>query len=159
MASKSIPHPLEPLSIEESHRSRDIVLGAHKLSIIDFRSISLEEPPKTYLQPFLHLEHSGQLTATTQRPARVARVTYDVIGPDKIAKYFETLIDIRKGIVVSHEVVEKPAHAALTLYSQPLPSYVVIIRLIFIQRRIRGIDKGRSKILSFQRRGCKAKHT
>jgi primary-amine oxidase len=45
----------------------------------------------------------------------VARVTYDVIGSDKVAKYYETLVDIREGKAISNEIVEKPAHAALTL--------------------------------------------
>ncbi len=108
-------HPLIPLSIEESHRVRDIVLGSHKSSIIDFRTISLEEPPKAELQPFLELENSGKLEASTPRPARLARANYDVIGRDKIAKYCESLIDVRSGRVVDQTVVEKPAHAALTL--------------------------------------------
>jgi primary-amine oxidase len=42
-------------------------------------------------------------------------VNYDVIGHDKIAKYYETLVDVKDGILVSNEVVEKPAHATLTL--------------------------------------------
>ncbi|PVH72875.1 hypothetical protein DL98DRAFT_520269 [Cadophora sp. DSE1049] len=113
--SKTLPHPLIPLSIEESHRARDIVLGSHKSSIIDFRAISLEEPPKAELQPFLDLENAGELQLSTPRPARLARANYDVIGRDKIAKYCESLIDVQKGTIISQTVVEKPAHAALTL--------------------------------------------
>ena len=113
--SKALPHPLIPLSIEEAHRARDIVLGSHKSSIVDFRAISLEEPPKSELQPFLDLECAGQLQASTPRPARLARANYDVIGRDKIAKYCETLIDVQKGTIIDQTVVEKPAHAALTL--------------------------------------------
>ncbi len=115
MTSRTQPHPLEPLTIEECHRARDIVLGAHKHSIIDFRSISLEEPLKAELQPFLDLEHAGNLTAMIPRPKRLARVNYDVIGTDKIAKYYENLIDVKNGLSVQSVVVEKPAHAALTL--------------------------------------------
>lgn len=113
--SKAQPHPLFPLSVEESHRVRDIVLGSHKSSIIDFRVIALEEPPKAELQPFLDLESAGKLQPNTPRPARLARANYDVIGRDKIAKYCESLIDVRSGVVVNQTVVEKPAHAALTL--------------------------------------------
>jgi primary-amine oxidase len=115
MTSKTPQHPLAPLTIEEVHRARDVVLGQHTTSILDFRTISLEEPPKAELQPFLELEHAGKLTPPTPRPKRLARVNYDVIGRDKIAKYYETLVDVRNGVKVSDEVVEKPAHAALTL--------------------------------------------
>ncbi len=113
--SKPIPHPLFPLSIEESHRVRDIVLGSHKSSIIDFRSISLQEPPKAELQPFLELENSGKLQRSTPRPSRLARANYDVIGRDKIARYYESVIDVRNGTLIKQDVVEQPAHAALTL--------------------------------------------
>ncbi|KAF8847058.1 putative copper amine oxidase [Acephala macrosclerotiorum] len=115
MCSKTTPHPLEPLTIEEVHSARDIVLGFHTSSIIDFRSISLEEPPKAELQPFLDLERACKLTASTPKPKRLARVNYDVIGRDKVAKYYETLVDVRNGMKVSDEVIEKPTHAALTL--------------------------------------------
>jgi primary-amine oxidase len=111
----SLPHPLQPLSVLEVHVARDVVLSASKNLVLDFRSLSLEEPPKAELQPYLDLEHRGLLKADTPRPARLARVTYDVIGPDRVAKYFETLVDIAEKIVVSHEVIDKPAHAALTL--------------------------------------------
>ncbi|KAL2060121.1 hypothetical protein VTL71DRAFT_9943 [Oculimacula yallundae] len=112
---KQIPHPLLPLTIEESHRARDIVLGLHKNSIIDFRAIALEEPPKAELKPFLDLENSGKLQANSPRPARLARANYDVIGVDKVAKYCESLIDVSRGVLVDQITVEKPAHAALTL--------------------------------------------
>jgi primary-amine oxidase len=115
MAFSQLPHPLSPLRIGESHYAAHIVRSMHSQSIIDFRTISLEEPPKAELQPFLELENNGLLLPNTPRPSRVARVTYDVIGSDKLAKYYETLVDIRKGNVISNEVVEKPAHAALTL--------------------------------------------
>jgi primary-amine oxidase len=115
MASSQLPHPLLPLNIGESHYARHIVRSNHAQSIIDFRTISLEEPPKSELQPFLELENNGLLSPNTPRPARVARVTYDVIDSDKVAKYYESLVDIRKGKAISSEIVEKPAHAALTL--------------------------------------------
>jgi primary-amine oxidase len=111
----SLPHPLLPLTIPEVHIARDTVLSVHKNSILDFRSLSLEEPPKAELQPFLDLENAGLLQSHTPRPARLARVTYDVIGGDRVAKYFETLVDITQKAVVGQQVVERPAHAALTL--------------------------------------------
>lgn len=111
----SLAHPLLPLTIPEVHVARNIVLSIHKNSILDFRSLSLEEPPKAELQPFLDLEHAGLLKADTPRPARLARVTYDVISGDRVAKYYESLVDVLNGTIVSQEVVDQPAHAALTL--------------------------------------------
>ncbi|CZT46700.1 related to peroxisomal amine oxidase (copper-containing) [Rhynchosporium secalis] len=113
--SKQLPHPLQPLTISETHIARDIVLNSHKNSIIDFRAIALEEPLKAELQPFLDLESKGKLDRETKRPARLARANYDVIGSDKVAKYCESLIDVVKRAVIDQTVVEKPAHAALTL--------------------------------------------
>ncbi len=116
-STSTTPHPLHPLSICEAHVARDVVLSSHTNSIIDFRSLSLKEPPKAELLPFLELENAGLLTVATSRPARLAIVTYDVIGGDRIAKYFESLVDVGVfgGKLVRQEVVSKPAHAALTL--------------------------------------------
>ncbi len=44
-----VPHPLEQLSIDETHQAREIVLAVHKNSIVDFRAIFLEEPIKSEL--------------------------------------------------------------------------------------------------------------
>lgn len=114
--SERLPHPLEQLTISESKRARDVSRRAYKDAVIDFRTISLEEPPKAQLQKFLEIEHSGSLQPSTPRPDRLARVAYDVIGSDKIPVYHESLIDVRNGLEVGHEVIDaKHHHAALTL--------------------------------------------
>ena len=114
--AEKVPHPLEQLTLSESNRARDVIRRAHKDAVIDFRTISLEEPLKAQLQKFLEIEHGGSLGPSTLRPDRLARVAYDVIGNDKIPVYHESLIDIRNGIEVSHEVIDaEHHHASLTL--------------------------------------------
>ena len=115
-ASVPSPHPLEQLSIIETQVARDVILQAYEKSVIDFRTISLEEPPKALLQKFLEIESSGKLLSTTPRPDRVARVAYDVIGQDRIPTYHESLIDVRKKVEVAHEIVDAKHHVSLTLY-------------------------------------------
>lgn len=114
--SNSSPHPLEQLNISESNIARDVVLRAHEKSVIDFRIIALEEPPKVQLQQFLDIENSSDLQSNTSRPNRIARVTYDVIGQDKIPTYHESLVDVGKEIEVAHEVIDTQHHVSLTLY-------------------------------------------
>jgi primary-amine oxidase len=88
------PHPLAQLTIEEAHRARDVVLHLHDKAIIDFRTISLEEPAKA---------------------ERVARVNYDIIGNNKIPQYHESLIDIEESAEISRELISTAHHASLTL--------------------------------------------
>ena len=80
---------------------------------IQFRSIALEEPPKKDLIQFLDLEHAGTLTPQTPRPARLAKVQYDVIKADKTYDYIESWVDVGAGIEVEKRVVDKKYQAAL----------------------------------------------
>jgi primary-amine oxidase len=111
-----MPHPLAQLTINECNQARDFVRRTHKESVIDFRTISLDEPPKAQLQKFLEIEHGGNLNPKTPRPDRLARVTYDVIGSDKIPVFHESVIEVRSGTEVSHEIIDAKHHAPLTLY-------------------------------------------
>lgn len=116
MAPPPRPHPLTQLSLKESHKARDIVLQLHSKSLVSFRTISLEEPPKVELQKFLEIEHNGALNASTPYPKRVSRVSYDVIGSNKIPQYHESLVDVEEGVEISREIVSTAHHASLTLY-------------------------------------------
>ncbi|KAG4035140.1 hypothetical protein MFRU_002g04840 [Monilinia fructicola] len=115
MAPPPRPHPLTQLSLKESHKARDIVLQLHSKSLVSFRTISLEEPPKVELQKFLEIEHNGALNASTPYPKRVSRVSYDVIGSNKIPQYHESLVDVEEGVEISREIVSTAHHASLTL--------------------------------------------
>lgn len=109
-------HPLKHLSIEETEQARKIVLAAHPNEVVDFREIFLQEPAKAELTKFLDLEHSGRLSPSSPRPARLAKCQYDVIGEDKIPSYQESIVDVIRHKQVKHEVIGKQHHAALTLY-------------------------------------------
>lgn len=119
--SGKMPHPLEQLTIFECNEARDVVRRAHKEAVIDFRTISLEEPPKAHLQKFLEIEHSGNLQLSTPRPDRLARMSYDVIGSDKVPVFHESIIDIRNRIEVGHEIIDAKHHAPLTMYVSFIP--------------------------------------
>ncbi|KAH7374839.1 copper amine oxidase [Plectosphaerella cucumerina] len=111
----SIPHPLSALSIEETNAARDVILAAHKGSVLQFRHIYLLEPPKSEVVAFLELEHAGKVTADTPRPVRTAQVSYDVIGGEKSAEYHETIVDLRQGKVVGTKIVDQMHQASLIL--------------------------------------------
>jgi primary-amine oxidase len=108
-------HPLSILSIDETNLAREIVLAHHDKEVIDFREIFLQEPTKAELVKYLQLEHSGRLSPTSARPARLAKCQYDVIGSDRIPSYHECVVDIGSKQRIKHEVIGKEHQAALTL--------------------------------------------
>lgn len=108
-------HPLAILSPAETNVARDVVKVAHPNTVLDFREIYLQEPPKTQVQDFLALEHAGRLSPTTPRPRRLALCQYDVIGPDRVPQFHESVIDVVSRTRVKHTVVGKQHHASLTL--------------------------------------------
>lgn len=108
-------HPLRILSIEETAQARDIILTQHPKEVIVFREIFLQEPAKAELIKYLDLEHSGRLSPTSPRPARLAKCQYDVIGSDKIPYYHESTVDVENKTRVKHEIVGKQHQAALAL--------------------------------------------
>lgn len=109
-------HPLAILSEQETNFARSTIIAAHPDTVIDFRQIYLSEPPKTQLREFLALEHSGRLSPTSPRPARLALCQYDVIGPDRVPSFHESVVDVGSGKRVKHHVVGKQHHASLTTY-------------------------------------------
>lgn len=108
-------HPLQVLSRDEIEISRQVLLEQHPEEVIVFREIFLQEPAKEDLLPFLELEHSGRLTASSPRPPRLAKAQYDVIGTDKVPTYHESVIDVETKLRVKHEVIGKEHHASLTV--------------------------------------------
>lgn len=114
-ASRAVPHPLDQLSIEESDYAREVILNARGSQVaINFRSIFLEEPPKHELSRFLELENAGRVTSHTPRPARVAKIQYDVIREDRKHEYMESCVDVVSGKETHRRVVEKMHQPALT---------------------------------------------
>ena len=112
------PHPLSILTEEETNVARNAVIAGHPDTVIDFRQIFLNEPPKVQLREFLALEHSGRLSPTSPRPARLALCQYDVIGADRVPSFHEALVDVALGKKVKHQVIGKEHHASLTTYDK-----------------------------------------
>lgn len=113
----AIPHPLDQLTVTEVNLAREAILKARGTTVaVHFRSIFLEEPPKKELSQFLDLEHSEKVSLQTPRPARRAKVQYDVVRGDKNHEYTESCVDIASGIEVEIRVVDKVHHASLTTY-------------------------------------------
>ncbi|KAH7372203.1 primary-amine oxidase [Cadophora sp. MPI-SDFR-AT-0126] len=114
---KTAPHPLDQLSIQESDYAREVILNARGSQVaINFRSIFLDEPPKQELSRFLELENTGRVTSYTPRPARVAKVQYDVIRGDQKHEYMESCVDVKSGKETQQRIVEKMHQAALTTH-------------------------------------------
>ncbi|KAI9743826.1 MAG: hypothetical protein M1818_002560 [Claussenomyces sp. TS43310] len=110
-----VPHPLDQLSIAESDKARDSVIAARgKDVLLRFRSIFLDEPAKHELVPFLEAEHAGKLSPETSRPARLARLHYDVVGSENV--YTESTVDLGTGKETVHRIVGKPHHSSLTTH-------------------------------------------
>ena len=110
-----IPHPLDQLSSHEIDVAREAIFKARGKCLILFRSVFAQEPAKAELVPFLQAEHSGTLTSLTPRPARQARVQYDVVHDDKSHDYMESVVDVRAGQEVVYYVIDKKHQSSLTL--------------------------------------------
>lgn len=78
------PHPFDPLVEEEIKCSSQFIRHAYPENAdLDFRSISLYEPEKAEMIPFLEAEHSGKNLNHVPHPNRQARVVY-YLGPEVI---------------------------------------------------------------------------
>lgn len=125
-------HPLAPLSDPEFRSARDAVLAAYGThpSALLFRTVQLEEPPKADLVPFLVAEHAGELTGTTPRPPRRARVQYDVIaaredGNGSVYKYTQSVIDLKTGKEISRDVAPEGYHSSYVTYVPDLAGCIM----------------------------------
>lgn len=108
-------HPFDPLSLEEIEVARQVILDRNDGKLIDFREIYLREPAKDLMKPFLELEHAGKLRHNIPRPPRLAKVQFDVVGPNKKFEFHESSVDVQKKEQVSHEVIDDAHHANLTV--------------------------------------------
>jgi len=131
---ETLPHPLSQLSITEANAARDVILQLHDKSVLDFRTISLEEPPKAQLQPFLDAEAAGTLPTNSARPSRLARIAYDVVSENKVFRFYESLVDVSTGKLVGQELIDPAHNAPLTLSVQITFSSEIFTN--FPQRRI-----------------------
>ncbi|CAG8950627.1 hypothetical protein HYFRA_00002836 [Hymenoscyphus fraxineus] len=112
--SSRTPHPLEQLSVAEATVARDAILGAHSKTVIDFRTISLEEPAKAELLPFLDAESEGTLNGVG-RPKRLARISYDFLGENRKYGFYESVVDVVDGKIVAQDLIDEKFQAPLVL--------------------------------------------
>jgi primary-amine oxidase len=64
----TIQHPLGPLTSDEISESASLIKGLWPSNTnIQFKTITLQEPSKADLVPFLEAEHAGQQTPAVER--------------------------------------------------------------------------------------------
>ncbi|EXL41894.1 copper amine oxidase 1 [Fusarium oxysporum f. sp. radicis-lycopersici 26381] len=122
----SQPHPLIPLSVDETNLARDVVRAAYPQNVLKFRVIYLEEPVKEVLAPYLDLEHAGKVTSSTPRPSREARVHFDTAHGGKPPQSHEAIIDLNTRKIKQVETIRADAQAAFT--SEELDDVRIICR-------------------------------
>ncbi|KAG5811662.1 hypothetical protein H9Q74_004549 [Fusarium xylarioides] len=110
----SQPHPLIPLSVDETNLTRDVIRAAYPQNVLKFRVIYLEEPAKEILAPYLDLEHAGKVNSSTPRPAREARVHFDTAHGGKPPQSHEAIIDLSTRKIRQIESIRADAQAAFT---------------------------------------------
>lgn len=65
-------HPLSPLSASEITRSSQLVKALYPAKIdLQFKVVTLEEPPKSIVVPYLDAEHNGSALPSLERKAFV----------------------------------------------------------------------------------------
>lgn len=106
------PHPLDGLSLEETHKARDIVSGLHSPNNVFVREIYLDETAKALLRTYLDAEHSGQPLPAIPRQALCQ---YDVLDGKGGVQSQESIVDINTGKRVEHTVVPEEHHASLSI--------------------------------------------
>ncbi|KAI9172789.1 Copper amine oxidase [Paramyrothecium foliicola] len=97
-------HPLDPLAPEEITRVADIVRPSFPGQDINFRVITLREPPKDAMLQFLEAEHTRQPTgARPSRQARVEVVTKTSAGRNELSALH---VDLDRGQVIEQQKLE-----------------------------------------------------
>ncbi len=71
-AKKMAYHPLSPLTAAEITRSSGLVKSLYPPKIdLQFKVVTLEEPEKCFVVPYLHAEHHGKPLPSLERKAFV----------------------------------------------------------------------------------------
>lgn len=90
-----VPHPLDPLSLDEIQTAISVVKKAH--GNVFFNVVSLHEPRKVEMTAWL-----AAAAETTPRPARVADVV--VIAPG--GKVYDGLVDLKTATITHWEQLD-----------------------------------------------------
>ncbi|GJP91726.1 hypothetical protein AnigIFM59636_005717 [Aspergillus niger] len=97
----SVPHPFDPLTPREIAKAAAIVRHAFPGQSPNFRVITLKEPPKADMVPFLEQVHNGE--SAPKRPARVARVQVVLPGDSSANPFIELLVDLEDSTILKKE--------------------------------------------------------
>ncbi|KAI1611834.1 primary-amine oxidase [Exophiala viscosa] len=96
-AKSSVPHPLCPLTAAELTTTADLVRSVWPSNIdLRFKVITLEEPPKKQMVPYLEAEHNG---SSLPRIPRKAFVSYYIRNTDR---FHEATVNLSSGKVESN---------------------------------------------------------
>jgi primary-amine oxidase len=94
-------HPFDPLNPDEISRAAVIVRPHFGSREPNFRVITLQEPSKKEMIPFLDSEHAGR--AADHVPMRCARVEVVVRLSDEENALFELLVDLDNDKIVAKQ--------------------------------------------------------
>ncbi|OJJ75758.1 hypothetical protein ASPBRDRAFT_115942 [Aspergillus brasiliensis CBS 101740] len=97
----SARHPFDPLTPREITKAATIVRHEFASQKPNFRVITLREPPKADMVPFLEQVHKGE--SAPIRPARVARVQIVLPGGSSANQFIELLVDLDSSAILRKE--------------------------------------------------------
>jgi primary-amine oxidase len=101
-------HPLDPLTPAEITTAAAILRSSYPAdSLIHFKTVTLDEPAKEYVVPFLEAEHKGSVSLPTV--PRTAYILYVMVNTNKT---FEAIVDFTSGKLVSNVEIPEDCHAA-----------------------------------------------
>ena len=75
-------HPLSPLAASEIVRAADFIRNLYPASVkLQFKAVTLEEPEKARLAPYLDAEHGGRRLPSIDRKAFVSYYIRNTVSP------------------------------------------------------------------------------
>jgi primary-amine oxidase len=105
--SEAALHPLDPLSPSEITKASEVLHNSYPAdSPIHFKAVTLDEPPKAFVIPYLEAEHAGRPLPIVPR---TAYVLYNLLNTHKT---FEAIVDLTTGKLVSNAQIPEDCHAA-----------------------------------------------
>ena len=107
LSEATVPHPFDPLSLEEIQTAIAVVKKAH--GDVKFNVVSLHEPRKAEMQAWLSSPDS------VPRPARVADLV--VIAPG--SNVYDGLVDLKQAKIIQWEHMEGVQPIVSPLTHQP----------------------------------------
>lgn len=107
LSQDTMVHPLDPITETEARQAVTAVKNAYPGTDIHFKSIQIDEPPKSKLLPFLNAEGSH---APLPPPPRIAYAIYYRLA-DKLAE--QAWIDLESGSVTRTMLLPSGSHPGI----------------------------------------------